>query len=137
MKIAKILSIAAVCGYVTAAAGHALYSPGIVGYINQPLYSGNNYIANQLSTGDNSLDTIFQPGVVPEGTTFTEWNPTTQALLPASTYDTVTGWSINYTLTYGEGGLLNTPSLFTNTFTGGVWSGFSHSCRPSSPAAAR
>jgi PEP-CTERM motif len=127
MKISKIFSIAAVCGCITAAYGETVYSGNIVGYINQPLYPGTNYIANQLANGDNSLKTIFQPSSLLEGTTFTEWNPTTQSFLAPSTYDTTTGWSINYTLTYGQGGVLVNPdSLFveTNTFTGSVWPGF-------------
>jgi hypothetical protein len=124
MKIIRILSLAVICSCVSAADGQAVYSGNIVGYINQPFYTGTNYIANQLANGDDSLNTIFQPGVVPEGATFTEWNPVTQAFLPASTYDTVTGWSLNYTLTYGQGGVFDSPSPFINTFTGSVWPGF-------------
>ena len=124
MKIAKILALPALLGMVTSAHCQT-YSQNIVGYINQTLYAGNNYIANQLSTSDNTLNAIFAPGVVPEGTTFTEWNPAANQFLPTSVYDTTTGWSINYALTYGQGGLLDTPTTFVNTFTGSVWSGFS------------
>jgi hypothetical protein len=99
------------------------YSQGIVGYINQPLYPGDNLIANQLSTSNNTLNAIFQPGV-PEGTTFTEWNPLTHQYLPASVFDINTGWSINYELDFGQGGLLNTSANFTNTFVGSVWPGY-------------
>jgi hypothetical protein len=124
MKIAKILSLTCVIGGCAAVADCQVYSGNIVGYINQTLYAGDNYIANQLSNSNNTLNAIFQTGVVPEGTTFTEWDPATQQFLPSSTYDTVNGWSIDYTLTYGQGGLLDAPSTFVNTFTGSVWPGF-------------
>jgi hypothetical protein len=103
----------------------AQISQNIVGYINQPFYTGDNFIANQLSaSGDNNtLSNLFNVGI-PEGTTFTEWSSSQLKFLPLSTYDQTTGWSINYDLTYGEGGLLHTPSNFTNLFVGTVWPGF-------------
>lgn len=111
-------------GFGIGIAAHGqVYSSNIVGYINQPLYVGDNLIANQLSQGDDTLNTIFAPGV-PQGTTFTEWNPVTEQYLPVSVYDSTTDWSIKYTLSYGEGGLLNAPATFTNTFVGSVWPGF-------------
>jgi hypothetical protein len=61
---------------------------------------------------------------VPQGATFTEWDPAAQHYLPVSVYDNTTGWSINYALTFGEGGLLNTPATFTNVFLGEIWPGF-------------
>ena len=123
MKIAKVLALSVLVGLATSAHCQT-YSQNIVGYINQTLYTGNNYMANQLSNSNNTLNAIFAPGVVPEGTTFTEWNPATDQFLPNSVYDTTTGWSIDYTLTYGQGGLLDTPTTFVNTFVGSVWSGF-------------
>ena len=99
---------------------HAQVYTGIVGYINLTLYPGNNLIANQLGNSDNSLTAIF-PSFIPEGTTFTKWDAATGQYLPLSTYDTSSGWSINYELNYGEGGLLHSPSPFTNTFAGEVW----------------
>lgn len=99
-----------------------VFSQNIVGYINLELYAGNNWVGNPLASSDDTLATIFQPGV-PEGTSFAEWNPATQQYLPPSVYDTTTGWSINYSWGYGQGGLLNTPSPFLNTFVGTVWPG--------------
>lgn len=125
MKL-KILPLSVVAGIAAFRAHAQVYSQNIVGYDNLTLYPGDNYIADQFDNGSgNSLDTIFQAGVVPEGTTFMEWDPVTQKYLPSSTYDTVTGWSINYALTLGEGGLLSSPITFTNVFLGSVWSGFS------------
>ncbi len=126
MKIANYLCSVAFVVAVVSANGQ-VYSANIVGYYNLPFYAGDNLIANQLDAGtvpDNALNTVFQPGVVPEGATFTEWDPATQQYLPASVYDTVNGWSINYTLGFGQGGLLNSPSSFVNTFVGSVWSGY-------------
>lgn len=100
-----------------------VYSQNVVGYINQELFPGNNLIANQLGTGDDTLTNLFN-APIPEGTTFTKWDASLAEFLPLSSYDTNSGWSINYGLTYGEGGELNAPSAFTNTFVGTVWPGF-------------
>ena len=99
-----------------------VYSGNIVGYYNSIYAPGNYLIANQLASGGNTLNEIIS-NTVPEGTTFTGWNPTTDQYLPISTFDTTTGWSINYMLTYGQGGLLTTPVLFTNVYVGEVWPG--------------
>ena len=99
-----------------------IYSSNIVGYVNLPILAGDNLIANQLSYSDNTLSSIFGVGV-PDGSTFTEWNPAAQQFLPVSTYSSETGWSINYSLTYGEGGLFHSTADFTNTFVGDVWPG--------------
>lgn len=112
------------CGLGFGVSVHAqIFGPGIVGYINDVLYPGDNLIANQLSNSNNTLNAIFGPNV-PEGTGFTKWDSAARQFLPISTYDTNSGWSINYTLTFGEGGLLHTTTTFTNTFVGGVWSGY-------------
>src|ERR1039457_2206695 len=107
------------CGSVRA----QVFTSNIVGYVNEPLYVGNNLIANQLGTGNDTLNNLFYYHI-PEGTTFTLWNASLVQFMPLSTYDTNSGWSINYGLTYGEGGELNTPSPFTNTFAGTVWAGY-------------
>ena len=117
-----ILAIACVFGTPTKSAAQ-VYSPNIVGYYNEVLYPGDNLIANQLSNSNNTLNAIFSFGV-PQGTGFTKWNSATSQFLPISTYNPGTGWSINYTLGFGEGGLLHTTTLFTNIFAGGVWPGY-------------
>jgi len=122
MKVLPGVQVAMLCCFCLAAHGQ-VYSGNIVGYINLELYAGNNLVANQLASSDDTLNTIFQSGV-PEGTTFTEWNASTQQYLPASVYDATTGWSINYSWGYGQGGLLNSPTTFTDTFLGTVWPGY-------------
>jgi hypothetical protein len=122
MKLVKCLCLVFFAG-VGVSANSQVFSSNVVGYINQPLYAGDNLIANQLSFSNNTLNAIFQPGV-PEGATFTEWDPSSQQYLPASVYDINTGWSINYELDYGQGGLFHSPVNFINTFAGSVWPGF-------------
>ena len=122
MKLTGILGMT-LAGSFCLAVHAQVYSQNIVGYINLELYAGNNLLANQLGSSDDTLNTIFQYGV-PEGSTFTEWNAATQQYLPASVYDTTTGWSINYSWGYGQGGLFNSPTTFINTFVGTVWPGY-------------
>ncbi len=127
LKIPSLVIVALGAFYSIAAPVSSMaqvYNPNIVGYINQPIYAGNNFLANQLDNGTgNTLSNLFQAGI-PQGATFTKWSSSQLQFLPFSTYDQSTGWSINYDLTYGQGGLLHTPSTFTNTFVGSVWPGF-------------
>jgi hypothetical protein len=99
-------------------------SANVVGYVNVTLYPGDNLIANQLQNTNNTLDTLFTSPAVPNGATFTKWNPVTDTFLPTSIYDASSQtWSINYdfsTFTDGQGGVINSPSLWTNTFVGNV-----------------
>ncbi|TAL04544.1 MAG: PEP-CTERM sorting domain-containing protein [Verrucomicrobia bacterium] len=92
------------------------------GYYNKPIFPGDNLIANQLDAGDNTLDHIFSLSSVPDGTTFTKWNPVTLSYTPLSVFDADSGlWSSNYSLSFGEGGVLHSPSLWTNLFVGSVY----------------
>lgn len=101
-------------------AGAQVYSQNIVGYYNLLMRPGDNLIANQLdNSGGNTLTNLFQSGV-PQGTTFTKWDANLVQFLPLSTYDSSSGWSINYDLTFGEGGKLTTSTTFTNVFFGTV-----------------
>ncbi|HEV2694637.1 MAG TPA: PEP-CTERM sorting domain-containing protein [Verrucomicrobiae bacterium] len=122
---ATIIAFLILTGLLTAPeSGFAqVYSGNIVGYINQSIAAGNNLIANQLSNSNNTLGVLFAQ-TTPEGTTFTKWDAANNQYLPASTYDTTGGWSIDYSLNYGEGGLLNSPTSFNNVFVGSVWPGF-------------
>ena len=122
--IGTAFSAIACCFFSVTSLTAQIYSSNIVGYINLPIYAGNNFVANQLdnSAGD-TLNVLFQNNI-PEGSTFTEWDSSQLLFLPVSTYDTNNGWSINYQLTFGGGGLFNSPSTFTNTFIGSVWPGF-------------
>jgi hypothetical protein len=103
--------------------GVSCSAPGqanIVGYINRPIFPGDNLVANQLiATPNNSLNNILIG--VADGATFTKWDATANVFLPLSTFSLSTHtWSINYTLNLGEGALIHSPSQSTNTFVGEV-----------------
>lgn len=132
MKITPLLALALGVDLCVSATAQNPYSGNIVGYYNKALYGGDNLIANQLSNTDNALNTLFPVGIA-EGSTFTKWDPVTLKFLPASVFNEQTGWSINYSFTYGEGGLFHTPMTFTNTFVGGVWPWFNADDSPFSP----
>ena len=119
--LAVWLTLVCCCSFESARA--QVYSQNIVGYYNLVLRPGDNLLANQLeATGGNSLNNLFQASI-PNGSTFSKWNAASVQFLPLSTYDASSGWSINYDLNLGEGGLFNAPTAFTNTFVGSVWSG--------------
>src|ERR1039457_14204 len=127
MKPNKLLAVCLVTACFISLRGLSeaqVFSSNIVGYANVPIYAGDNLIANQFGniSGD-SLATIFQYNI-PEGATFTRWDSSQLQYMPFSIYDTNSGWSINYDLTYGEGGLFHSPTAFTNTFAGTVWPGW-------------
>jgi hypothetical protein len=99
-------------------------SLNIVGYYNLSIRPGNNLIANQLSNSNNTLNAIFNP-TTPVGSTFTRWDPVAQQFAPVSTYTGPgSGWTINYSFNFGEGGLLTSPISWTNTFVGEVTHAF-------------
>jgi hypothetical protein len=109
---------------VPAAFGQATYSINVVGYYNTTLYVGDNLIANQLGTTDNTLNNVLTHGVA-HGSTFTKWDPVGNQFLPFSMFDAATtNWSINYSFTYGEGAVLHSPTAALNTFVGEVYPGF-------------
>jgi hypothetical protein len=69
MKLGKILALPLIVGATVSVAHAQVYSQNIVGHINQSFSIGDNLIANQLSNSNNTLNAIFSPGSVPEGTT--------------------------------------------------------------------
>jgi hypothetical protein len=101
----------------------------VIGYIIDPIPPGDVLIANQLSNGTDTLNSLFRTNLapsIPDGTSFTKWDSTAGAFLPVSYYEASSdSWSLNYTLTYGEGGLLHSAgSTWTNIFVGEVYPGF-------------
>lgn len=122
MKAFKLIIALFLLGSVALSA-HAqsnIYSINIVGYVNRPILPGNNLVANQLFGNiDNTINNVLLG--VADGATFTKWDATANAFLPTSVFNLGSQtWSINYTLNLGEGALVNSPSLTTNTFVGGV-----------------
>lgn len=100
-------------------------SGNVVGYYNRSIYPGDNLIANQLIATNNSIDSLLVQGV-PDGSTFTKWDTVANEFMPYSVFDANSGsWSINYNFNPvdGQGGVLHSPSPFTNTFVGEVYQG--------------
>src|SRR3974390_2170352 len=95
MKLqSKVLSLLSVFAITLFAFDHA--AGNVVGYVNVPIYAGDNLIANQLDPsglGNAPLDVVFPTTnpAIPDGTTFTEWDPVGHAYLPVSTYNSLTG----------------------------------------------
>lgn len=98
----------------------SVYSSTVVGYIDLNISAGNNLIANQLGAqagSNNDLNDVLTNGVA-TGSTFSEWEPTMNQLMPLSVFNG-TAWSINYNFgPDGTGGVLNSPSA-TTVFTVG------------------
>jgi len=88
-----------------------------VGYLNFQLYAGDNLIACPLTTyPDNTISTILTG--LPDGSTFAPWDPVQGQFLPASAYDSAIGWSTNYDLPLGVGGLVHSPSNLLTSVSG-------------------
>jgi hypothetical protein len=115
MKSLKLVLLACVCW-----AYSSTQVFGVVGYYFYPFQPGANLFGNSLSNTDNHLDSIFQ--TAPVGTTVALWDPIALQYTTASAFNG-TSWSINYNMTPGIGGLLNTSILFTNIFAGTVLTG--------------
>ena len=96
-----------------------------VGYASLSLSTGDNLVAAPLASyPDNSIQTLLKG--LPSGSTFTEWDPVAQAFLPPSVYDPTAGWSINYVLTQGSGGVLHCASNSAVSF----WGSFTETWTP-------
>ena len=91
-----------------------------IGFYNLPVKPGDNLIAYQLDNSpDNDINHVLLGGVL-TGSTFTEWDPVGNQLLPVSTFNGTT-WSINYPFAPdGIGGVLNSPDDVTLLFAGSV-----------------
>ncbi len=97
-------------------------SAQVVGFYDLSIFTGNNLIANQLTTGgSDTLDTVLNNGV-PNGATFTEFNTAANQLEPVSTFNSASAtWSIDYPFApNGIGGVLNSPVNGTIAFGGDV-----------------
>lgn len=112
MKLTSILCIALLSAGVESA--------GIVGYVHQPMAQGDNLINNPLDDGTLLLSNLIP--TAPIGTTVSLWNPLIEGYGLTSTF--ISGsWTADLTLSVGTGALLNTSTLFTNTWVGGVLTG--------------
>ena len=121
MKIIRHSSIAFVIGLglVSGARGQ-IYSVNAVGYINYSFHAGDQLFGNELWSGNNNLNFLFMPELVPNGTTISLWDSQTRSYLAPSVFNQGSRWSIDYSLAPGVGALMHAPSAFGNTFVGEV-----------------
>jgi len=97
-----------------------VYKQGIVGYVPQPFYVGNNLIVNPLDEPTNNvLSGIFWGNAIPDGTTVSLWDSASSSYGTPSVYN-AGAWSMDLAWQAGVGACINTPTAFTNTFTGVV-----------------
>lgn len=90
----------------------------IVGYVNSVYGPGEFHLfANPLDDGVNTLSSAL--GAAPDGTVVSFWDPATLQFSQTSTRSSG-AWSLDHSLYPGQGAMLTTPTLFTNTFAGEV-----------------
>lgn len=95
-----------------------VYSLNIVGYVNKPVLTGLNLIANPLKNANNNVTNILTP---PDFTDVLKWNSGANDFDISSYF--FGAWSVEYDLVPGEAFFVNTPANFTNTFVGEVLTG--------------
>ncbi len=119
MKIKPfLLSLLAGFASLQAPAQSNVTSINIVGYVNIPFRPGDNLFGNPLQGQTNNLLSSIIP-TAPVGTTVSLWNSTAHQFTTTSTFQGG-GWSLDFDLAPGQGALLHTGTLFTNTFLGTV-----------------
>jgi hypothetical protein len=95
----------------------------IVGYANVPMMVGYNLAANPLDKdGVNALTNIMSAGNgVPDGTQVYVWDVTSQAFGPPAKFSAASGtWNTNFFLPPGQGFVVYTTNVWTNTYVGNV-----------------
>jgi hypothetical protein len=117
MRIKALLCAAAVAASAASSMAQSnVYSLNIVGYVNVPMVSGFNLIANPLDNGTNTLSSLF-PGAG-FGDTVYQWTGTTfvSSLFAGA-------WSPDLITVPGGGIFYQAGAAFTNTFVGNVLTG--------------
>ncbi len=94
-----------------------IYSQNIIGYVNTVFWTGDTLFNNPLEASPDTLDNLFDPLNIPNGTTVSLWNPATATFDTTAEYTGGT-WSADLTLAPGTGARLTTPLTFTNTIVG-------------------
>jgi len=95
-----------------------VYSLNIVGYVNVPMVSGFNLIANPLDNGTNDFNSLFPNATF--GDTIFVWNAA-RAKFDSSVF--VGTWGPDLVTTPGQGVFYQASAAFTNTFVGNVMQG--------------
>jgi len=118
MRTKALLCCAALAaGLATSAVAQSnVFSLNIVGYVNTPLVTGFNMIANPLDNGTNDMNSLF-PNAGFGDTAYKFVNG-------AFTVSTFLGnWSPDLTLLPGDGIFYQSTANATNTFVGNVMTG--------------
>jgi len=91
-----LIAAAALAATVTASQAQTVYSQNVVGYINITVTNGTlAFSANQLDTGSNTLNNVFNTGVKSGFTKILEWNGAgynTYTYLNSSASGVGSGW---------------------------------------------
>jgi hypothetical protein len=101
----------------TAGAQSSVYSLNVVGYVTMSFQPGDNWFGNPFASSDVTLNTLMP--TAPTGATVSLWNSALNQYSSTATF-LGTGWSSNPMLNPGMGALLNTSTLFVDTFVGNV-----------------
>ena len=117
MRTKALLCAAALAaGALTSMAQGNVYSLNIVGYVNVPLATGFNLIANPLDNGTNDLNSLFPTAALGD-TVYTfsggQFNPSVF----------ISSWSPDAVIPPGIGFFYQANGPFTNTFVGNVMTG--------------
>ena len=103
-------------GALTSMAQGNVYSLNIVGYVNVPITTGFNLIANPLDNGTNDLNSLFpSAGFGDTAYLYVNGNFTSSQYFG--------GWTPDLTVTPGVGVFYQSGANFTNTFVGNVMTG--------------
>jgi hypothetical protein len=118
MRTKALLACAALAASLatSAVAQSNVFSVNIVGYVNTPLVSGFNLIANPLDNGTNTLGSLF-----PNATIGDSAYAFVNGAFSISTY--LGTWSPDLTLLPGNGIFYLASAAATNTFVGNVMTG--------------
>jgi hypothetical protein len=114
-KTLLLSAAAVVAGLLSAQAQSNVFSANIVGYVSVT-NAANQFtlLANPLDAGNNTLTNLFPSA--PNGTLVEIWNGT--GFTPST--KSFAGWTVNLTITPGQGFFIKFPTDGTNTFVGNI-----------------
>ena len=116
MKTSLIRAVLACC---VSLVWPAVAPADIVGYVSVDYLAGDNLIGNPLSPSSNSIKAILTAPAIPAGATLRKWDTNALVWTAPSVFDGNT-WSLDYTLSYGEGAWLHLPSAATVRYVGRI-----------------
>jgi hypothetical protein len=120
-----LLSAAVLAAGLSAVSAQSVFSVNAVGYVNIPVVSGYQIVANPLNNSNNTLSVILPLGAANHNTKIYKFNPANSTFGAPSTFsfdpEDGTGlWFPDVALNPGEGVFLFSPIATTLTFVGEV-----------------